>query len=197
MRKPLQFKLNGYKMWKRFCETMLKWLGWEGVGGIMPHKKAIIIGAPHTSAWDFVLSYLYYTAQGGKAHVIIKKEFFFWPMGPILRKMGGIPVDRSKGSRIVKQIIDEFERRDSLHLAITPEGTRKPTKRWKAGFHTIAKATGATVYIGFFDFGKKQIGWRETLELSDDSHADIKRLKAYYRDNGIKGKYPEMFCADD
>ena len=118
-------------------------------------------------------------------------------MGYILKKMGGIPVDRSKGGRIVKQIIDEFDKRESLHLAITPEGTRKYTKRWKAGFHTIAKATGATVYIGFFDFGKKLIGWKQTLELTDDASADIKTLKAYYRENNIVGKHPGLFCTEE
>ena len=84
-----------------------------------------------------------------------------------------------------------------MHLAITPEGTRDQNKRWKAGFHTIAKATGATVYLGFFDFGKKEIGWLETLELTDDPQNDIKRMKAYYRERGVVGKHPEMFTAED
>lgn len=87
--------------------------------------------------------------------------------------------------------------RDEMHLAITPEGTRKLNKRWKAGFHTIAKATGATVYLGFFDFGRKEVGWLETFELTDDSDADIRRMKAYYRNRGVKGKHPELFTTDD
>ena len=116
-------------------------LGWKVVAGQMPVKKGIIIGVPHTSIWDFVISWMYYTSVGGQASTVIKKELFFWPLGPILRGMGGIPVDRSKGVSLVKQVIDEFNSRDILHLAITPEGTRTRTKRWKAGFHAIAKAT--------------------------------------------------------
>ena len=172
-------------------------MGWKTINGVMPHKKAIIIGVPHTSAWDFVISYLYYTSVGGIAHIVIKREFFFWPLGYLLRKMGAIPIDRSKGTTVVKQIIKEMNIREQMHLAITPEGTRKLNKRWKAGFHTIAKATGATVYLGFFDFGRKEIGWIETLELTDDAEADIRRMKAYYREKGIVGKHPDQFSAEE
>jgi len=184
-------------MVQKICKLLLKWLGWKAVAGVMPDKKAIIIGVPHTSAWDFVISWIYYTSVGGKASTVIKKEFFFWPMNHILRWMNAIPVDRSKGASLVKQVIDEFNRRDTLHLAITPEGTRAATKRWKAGFHAIAKATGAKVYLGFFDWGKKEIGWYTTLELTDDAQADIKRMKAYYRELGVVGKHPERFTAEE
>jgi 1-acyl-sn-glycerol-3-phosphate acyltransferase len=176
---------------------MLRLWGWKIVNGVMPHKKAIIIGVPHTSAWDFVISYLYYTSVGGVAHIVIKREFFFWPLGYLLRKMGAIPIDRTKGTTVVKQIVKEMNNREQMHLAITPEGTRKLNKRWKAGFHTIAKATGATVYLGFFDFGRKEIGWIETLELTDDAEADLRRMKAYYRTKGIVGKHPDQFSAEE
>lgn len=134
---------------------------------------------------------------GGVAHIIVKKEFFFWPVGYFMKKMGALPVDRSRGASLVKQVIDEMNRRDSMHLAITPEGTRTLTKRWKAGFHAIAKATGATVYLGFFDWGKKEVGWYDTFELTDDAQADIKRMKEYYRNLGIVGKHPERFTLED
>lgn len=179
------------------CKFLLKLLGWKAVSGVMPHKKAIIIGVPHTSAWDFIISYLYYTSVGGVANIVIKKEFFFWPVGYFLRKAGAIPIDRSKGASVVKQIVAEMNSREVMHLAITPEGTREKTTRWKAGFHTIAKSTGAVVYLGFFDFGRKEIGWRDTLELTDDAQEDIRRMKAYYRNRGVLGKHPEKFTLDD
>ncbi|WP_372776178.1 1-acyl-sn-glycerol-3-phosphate acyltransferase [Mangrovibacterium sp.] len=182
---------------KAICCFLLKILGWKAVNGVMPHKKAIIIGVPHTSAWDFVISYLYYTSVGGVAHVFIKKEFFFWPVGALLRRAGGIAVDRTKGTTVVKQIIAEMNSRDTIHLAITPEGTRELTTHWKAGFHTIAKATGAVVYLGFFDFGKKEVGWIDTLELTDDAQEDIRRMKDYYRKRNLVGKYPEKFSLAD
>jgi len=179
------------------CRFLLKLLGWKAVNGVMPHKKAIIIGVPHTSAWDFIISYLYYTSVGGVANIVIKKEFFFWPVGFFLRKAGAIPIDRSKGASVVKQIIAEMNKREVMHLAITPEGTREKTNRWKAGFHTIAKSTGAVIYLGFFDFGRKQIGWIDTLELTDNPQDDIKRMKAYYRTRGLVGKHPDMSTFDD
>jgi len=179
------------------CRFLLKLLGWKAVNGVMPHKKAIIIGVPHTSAWDFIISYLYYTSVGGVANIVIKKEFFFWPVGYFLRRAGAIPIDRSKGASVVKQIVAEMNKRELMHLAITPEGTRELTKRWKAGFHTIAKATGAVVYLGFFDFGKKEIGWIETLPLTDDPQEDIRRMKAYYRTRGLVGRNPNQFTLDD
>lgn len=179
------------------CRFLLKALGWKAVNGVMPDKKAIIIGVPHTSAWDFIISYLYYTSVGGVANIVIKKEFFFWPVGYFLRKAGAIPIDRSKGASVVKQIVAEMNSRETMHLAITPEGTREKTTRWKAGFHTIAKSTGAVVYLGFFDFGRKEIGWRDTFELTDDAPEDIKRMKAYYRTRGLVGKHPEKFSFDD
>lgn len=182
---------------KYLCRILLKLWGWKTVNGVMPHKKAIIIGVPHTSAWDFVISYLFYTSVGGVAHVMIKKEFFFWPLGYFLRKMGALPIDRAKGATVVKQIINEMNSREQMHLAMTPEGTRQLNKHWKAGFHTIAKATGAEVYLGFFDFGRKEIGWLETLQLTDDPQADVKRMKAYYRMRKVKAKYPELFSAEE
>lgn len=184
-------------MLQGFAKFVFRMLGWKAAAGVMPSKKAIIIGVPHTSAWDFVISWLYYTSVGGTAHIIVKKEFFFWPVGYFMKKMGALPVDRSRGASLVKQVIDEMNRRDTMHLAITPEGTRTLTKKWKAGFHAIAKATGATVYLGFFDWGRKQVGWYETLELTDDAQADIKRMKEYYRKLGIVGKHPERFTLED
>ena len=181
---------------KYICRFLLKLLGWKAVNGVMPHKRAIIIAAPHTSAWDFIIAYLYYTSVGGVVHIVIKKEFFFWPLGFFLKKMGAIPIDRSRGISVVKQIIEEMNHHETFHLALTPEGTRKKSTRWKAGFHTIAKATGATVYMGFFDYGKKQIGWLDTAKLADDPEESVRRVKAYYRTLDIVGKHPGQFSAE-
>jgi len=182
---------------KRFCRFVLKVWGWKVMSGEVPELKAVIIGVPHTSIWDFVVSWLYYTSVGGKAHTIIKKEMFFWPLGPVLRKLGGVPVDRSKGVRAMKEIVDAFNKSEKFHLAITPEGTRKLTKNWKAGFHAIAKATGARDYLGYFDWGRKQVGWFKPFDITDDAQADIRRMKAFYREKGLTGKFPELYTAED
>ncbi|MGE4587522.1 MAG: 1-acyl-sn-glycerol-3-phosphate acyltransferase [Mangrovibacterium sp.] len=182
---------------KQICRFLMKLWGWKAVNGVMPHKKAIIFGVPHTSAWDFVISYLYYTSVGGLVHIMIKKEFFPRPLGFFLKKMGAIPIDRAKGATVVRQAISMMNSCEHFHLALTPEGTRARTTRWKAGFHKIARETGAVVYLGFIDWGKKEIGWTDTLQLTDDPAADIRRIKAYYKAKGVLGKYPGNFTFEE
>jgi 1-acyl-sn-glycerol-3-phosphate acyltransferase len=183
-------------MKKRICSFLLRLMGWKTEGGVVPEKKCIIIGVPHTSAWDFIISYLFYTAKGGKAHILIKKEFFFWPVGYFIKKMGGLSIDRSKGANVIRQTVQLFNEMEVLHLAMTPEGTRKRVTRWKGGFHTIAKNANIPVYLVCFDWGRKQASVWEKFELSDDVNEDIKRMKDYYREKGVRGKYPDQFTTD-
>ncbi len=181
---------------KWISKFILRLLGWKSIGSVVPEKKCIIIGVPHTSAWDFVISYFFYTGLGGKANVLIKKEFFFWPVGYFVRKMGGLPIDRSKGANVVRQVAQLFNENETLHLALTPEGTRKLNKNWKAGFHSIATLANVPVYLGSFDWGRKEIAIWEKFELTDNPKEDIKRMKDYYREKGVKGKFPEMFTTE-
>jgi 1-acyl-sn-glycerol-3-phosphate acyltransferase len=181
---------------KGICKFLLKILGWKTIGGSAPENKCIIIGAPHTSAWDFVISYLFYASKGAVANILIKKEFFFWPVGYFVRKMGGIPIDRSKGANVIRQTIQLFKERETMHLALTPEGTRTRTTKWKAGFHIIATEANIPVYLGSFDWGRKEITIGEKFELTDDSKQDIIRMKAYYKEKGIQGKFPDQFTTD-
>lgn len=180
-------------MWRKFCGFLLKSLGWTADSNPVPEDKCIILGVPHTSIWDFVISYLYYTSVGGKAYVMIKKEFFAGPLGWLLRKLGGLPVDRKNAASLVLSVIHEMNRCDKLHLAIAPEGTRKPVKRWKTGFHTIARETGVPVYLGYFDWGTKHVGRGERIELTDDAKADMKRIQEIYEGMHLTGKFPKDY----
>jgi 1-acyl-sn-glycerol-3-phosphate acyltransferase len=179
--------------WAKFCGWLLRRMGWESVGGPMKEKKAIVLGVPHTSVWDFLVSYLFYTQFGKVAHIMIKKEFFFWPLGPILRACGAVPVDRESAASMVRSLIHEMEQADEFHLAIAPEGTRKAAKRWKTGFHLIARETGSTVYIGYYDWGRKRISVGEPMELTDDPKADMQRIYDHYRPMGIQGLHKDGF----
>ena len=179
--------------WARFCGKMLRRMGWESVGGPMKEKKAIVLGVPHTSVWDFLVSYLFYTQFGKVAHIMIKKEFFFWPLGPILRACGAVPVDRESAASMVRSLIHEMDQADEFHLAIAPEGTRKAVKRWKTGFHLIAREPGATVYVGYYDWGRKRISVGEPFDLTDDPKADMQRIYDIYRPMGIQGKHKDGF----
>lgn len=182
---------------KYIARLILKILGWKYEPNPAPVPKCIILGVPHTSGWDFIISYFYYQAIGGKAYVMVKKEFFKGPLAPIVRAMGGIPVDRGRGAGAVKQVIDKINNSETLHLAIAPEGTRKLTKNWKTGFHTIARACNIPVYMGYYDWGIKKIGVGTEIKLTDDAQADLKRIRQHYKDQGIKGKHPECFTTGD
>ena len=94
---------------------------------------------------------------------------------------------------MVKSLIGEMEGEDTFILAIAPEGTRKATKRWKTGYHLIAKAVGCPVYLGYFDWGRKRVSAGEKLELTDDARADMKRIQAMYDDMHLVGKHPEKY----
>ena len=181
------------KGWARFCGWLLRRMGWTSVGGPVPEKKAVILGVPHTSFWDFVVAYLFYTAFGDVAHVMIKKELFFWPLGGILRACGCIPVDRSNASELVRSLIEQMEEDDTFKLAIAPEGTRKPVKRWKAGAIKIALAAGVPLYAGYFDWRTKRISCGEKLTLSGDIGADLAMVQKYYEGLHLTGKHKEKY----
>lgn len=180
-------------MWRKFCGFLLRLLGWTAVEPPVPENKCIILGVPHTSIWDFIISYLYYTSVGGKAYCMVKGELFIGPLGWILRKLGGVPVNRKKGASVALSVVHEMNKVEKMHLALAPEGTRKPVKRWKTGFHTIAKQVGCPVYLGYFDWGTKRVGRGEKFELSDDPKADMEKIQQIYEDMHLKGKHPKGY----
>lgn len=184
-------------MMKYFCKFLLRLLGWKAMDGPVPEAKCLILGVPHTSGWDFLISYLFYTSVGGKANIMVKKEFFWGPLGPLMKALGAVPVDRKHGTTVVRQMIEAVNHKEKIHLAIAPEGTRKCTANWKTGFHTIARACNIPVYMGYFDWGKKQVGRGERIQLTDDAKADLKRIQAHYRKMNLTGKRPGCFTTGD
>lgn len=181
--------------WSAFCRFVLtRIMGWTIDTGPAPSDKAILLGVPHTSKLDIVVSYLYYTGMGRRAHVMVKKEHMVGIVGWLIRKIGGIPVDRSSNAAMVRSLITEMEKAETFHLAIAVEGTRAPVKHWKTGYHLISKATGAPVYLAYYDWGTKHIGMRkEPFALTDDARADTDRIQAEYEKMGLVGKHPEKY----
>ena len=160
----------------------------------MPEDRVcVILGVPHTSIWDMAIAYFYYTSVGGKARVMIKKEAFFWPVGPLLKSMGAIPIDRKNPAALVANIISTMKDSETFHLAICPEGTRKAVTRWKTGYHTIATKVGCPVYLGYFDWKTKHIGCGKKFELSSDAREDTEKIKEIYESMHLTGKYPEKY----
>ena len=182
-----------YSRWARFCGWWLRKKGWIQDSGPVPEKRAIVLGVPHTSFRDFLIAYLFYSSYDWKAHIMIKKEFFFFPLGWFLRKVGCIPVDRSNPTALVKSLITEMNKKETFHLCIAPEGTRKATRRWKSGFHFIARETGVPVYAGYFDWRTKHVGIGEHFDLTDDVKADMKRLQEHYESLHLTGCRPDGY----
>lgn len=175
---------------------ILKLWGWKADGEAAPEQKCIILGVPHTCIADFLVAYFYYRSTGRKsAHVMIKKEFFVWPLSWILRKFGCIPVDRTSGATVVRSVIAEMEKcKGDFHLCIAPEGTRKAVHKWKMGYHSIARALDCPVYLGYFDWGRKRVGIGERFICTENARADTDLIQQKYEALKLTAKHPERYC---
>lgn len=171
-----------------------KLMGWTTVGELPPEKKVVFLAAPHTSIWDAAMGYMYFRTLGGRLKIMIKKEAFFWPANWIIRSIGGFPVDRSNSSSLMVGLIHEMQKADKFYLAICPEGSRKPVKKWKTGYHTIARETGCAVYLTFIDYKKKIVGISRKVELTDNARADTERIQGIYESMHLTPLYPENFA---
>ena len=177
----------------RFWRFVLKIFGWRFDAGNNPDiHRCVLIMAPHTSVWDFVIGRISLWILGVKAKILIKKEFFRFPLGPLLRHMGGVSIDRgNRHNNVVQQVVKKFEENEQFTLVVTPEGTRKYTKRWKHGFYDIAKGANVPIVLTYIDYAKKQSGVGESFIPSGDYDKDIIKIQNHYKNVGAK--YPENF----
>ena len=160
---------------KTLGRLVLKITGWK-VSGVLPvEPRSVIIAAPHTSNWDFVFLIAATSALGVRIHWLGKDSLFNHPLGFIMHWLGGIPVNRSKRTRLVSQIAERFQSQVSLHLVIPPAGTRAHTDRWRSGFYHIAQSAKVPVIFGFLDYPKKLAGISEAMPLSGRLQEDMDR----------------------
>lgn len=162
------------------ARTLLRLGGWRMAGTLPDLPKLVLIGAPHSSNWDGVWGMLVKVALGLDIRIFAKRELFWWPLGPILRRMGVIPVDRNAARGLIEQMLERFQQEDRFWLGIAPEGTRKRVERWKPGFWKIASAAGVPVLPAYFHYPEKIIGIGEPFQLTDDMDADMARIRAWY-----------------
>ena len=183
-------------MWKKFCNRLLyQWLGWT-VNVTEAHpEKCIICLAPHTSNWDFVIGQLYNGAAGLRSNFLMKKEWFFWPLGSIFKKMGGIPVYRAKHTSMTEAMAQTARQTAHFRLCITPEGTRKPVAEWKKGFYYIALGAKLPILLYGIDYDRKLIQCTKTLIPTGDIEQDMREIKRYFKD--FRGKRPENFTTGE
>lgn len=179
-------------MMQKFLRFLLyRLLGWQVEVTMTLPDKYIIALAPHTSNWDFIMGLLYSRAEGFRCDFMMKKEWFFWPLGPIFRKLGGIPVYRSKHTSLTDQLAQVARERDKFGLCITPEGTRKPTAEWKKGFYYIALKAELPILLFGLDYGQKRIVCTKSIIPNGDIDGQMQEIKEYFRP--FKGKKPGNF----
>lgn len=176
---------------QKISQFILKLFGWKLRVQVAEPQKSVICVAPHTSNWDFPIGKLSYLALGREASFLIKKSWFFFPMGYFFDAMGGVPVDRSKKSSVTDLMTEEFEKRSRFHLAITPEGTRSLVDKWKMGFYHIAVKANVPIQIAYIDYKKKEMGILDVFYPTGDENADLEKIQAYYRD--VQACFPEKF----
>ena len=174
------------------AKSILRLFGWN-TSGSLPNgiSKAVVIVAPHTSTWDFVIGRLTFWVSGVKIRFLIKQEAFFFPFGYLLKKLGGLPVNRGHRNNIVDQVVDLFNRNESLVVVITPEGTRRLVRHWKKGFYLISMTANVPIALGFIDYSKKTGGIGPLLYPTGDYEKDMNFIRDFYRDK--KGRHPERF----
>jgi 1-acyl-sn-glycerol-3-phosphate acyltransferase len=166
-------------------KLLYKAMGWR-FEPLPPYflNKHVIIGFPHTSNMDTVRAFTGFRIVKRTGHIMIKKEWFKWPMSMFLTAIGGIPVDRRSASGVVGQMVDVFNERDEFLLAIVPEGTRKEVKTIKTGFWHIAKAANVSIICWYLDNDHKITRWLGEVIPGDDKVADILKIRQIYADAG-------------
>lgn len=166
---------------QKICRVILRLSGWRIVGEFPDVSKLVLIAAPHSSNWDAIWGLLFKLSLGLNIKFLVKSEAFFWPLGAILRKVGGIPADRTAAHGVVGQMKTQFIKHERFWLLIAPEGTRKRVNKWKSGFWYIAHNLKVPVLLIYFHYPEKVIGIGPLIETSVNLNIDMQRIREFYR----------------
>ena len=174
---------------RRACARFLLWIArWHTVGEVP--SSGILVGAPHTSNWDWVAMLLLMWSGGVPPRVLIKAEIMRTPLGPLLRANGGISLDRQNPGNVVRDLLAEARTGEPFLLIIAAEGTRKKSDYWKSGFYRIAQQAGLPISLGFIDGPTHTMGFGPSLRPSGDVVADMDIIRAFYADK--HGIHPRL-----
>jgi 1-acyl-sn-glycerol-3-phosphate acyltransferase len=149
--------------------------------GIVP-QKGILVGAPHTSNWDWVATIAMCWLSSVQPTVLVKKEFFKGLFGPLLRATGGVPLDRSNPGETIRALLETAKGNETFLLCIAAEGTRTKTEYWKSGFYRISQQTGLPISLGFIDGATRTVGVGPTLTPTGNIGADMDIIREFYSD---------------
>jgi 1-acyl-sn-glycerol-3-phosphate acyltransferase len=170
------------------ARTIFRLAGWR-THVISPRtSRYVMIGAPHTSNWDFILMLFLMAIEGIPIRWMGKDSLFRGPMGVFMRSMGAIPVNRQERTNLVDQIAAKFDEYDELIIGLAPEGTRSKASRWRTGFYYIALKAEVPIVMAYVDYANKVIGVGPSIKPTGDIQADFVVIRDFY--TGIVGKYP-------
>jgi 1-acyl-sn-glycerol-3-phosphate acyltransferase len=154
-------------------------------------SRGVLVGAPHTSNWDWVLTLLLGWDFGIQIRLLVKQEFFRGPLGPLMRATGAVSLDRDNPGETVRELLAQAEGDEPFVLGLAAEGTRTKGEFWKSGFYRIAQQSGLPITLAFLDAPSRTIGWGPTFAPTGDVRADMDRVRDFYADkSGIR---PEGF----
>jgi 1-acyl-sn-glycerol-3-phosphate acyltransferase len=160
--------------------AVLGLLGWSIRGELPNLPKFIVVGAPHTSNWDWLLVMAVAYALRVRISWMVKHTFFRWPLKKLLVWQGGVVVNRQAANDVVGESISRFEQAKEFILCITPEGTRSKVQKWKTGFYHIAQGAKVPIVPAIFDYGRKQVRFAPLFNPTGDLVTDLGTLKAVY-----------------
>ena len=175
---------------KQFFQFWFWLFGWKIIGEKPKLDKYLVIVAPHTSNWDFLIGLAAKHIMDLHSEFLGKNSLFKIPiLGWFMRSIGGHPVDRSKNSNIVDQVVDLFNQHKKFVIALAPEGTRTYVPKLRTGFYHIAHKAGIPIAMVGFDYKRKVVEFKDLFYPTGDVEKDMEVILGYYRT--IPGKYPE------
>lgn len=177
----------------RVAATTLRALGWSFVTRPPSVPKFVGLALPHTSNMDGLLMVLLAQKIGLEMSWMVKDAVDKPVLGTVVRTVGGVFIERSESHGVVDQMIEQFARRDEFALLVPPEGTRSRSDRWKSGFYHIALGAKVPVVPGFLDYGRKEGGFGDPIELTGDVTADMDRIRAFYASRDPQPRYPDKY----
>lgn len=184
---PPSIPTRGWWLGRLIGRLVLVVARWSFSGAVPDVSKGVIIVAPHTSNWDFVIGAAAMLALDLDLRFLGKHTLFEGPLAPLMRFLGGIPVDRSQpGSGVVEEMGERMRSADRLLLALSPEGTRSSVEKWKSGFHRIALLGGVPIAPVTLDYGRREIRFGPLVAPSPDMDSDVKELQSFFE--GARGR---------
>ncbi len=175
-------------LFRLLARLLLRLGGWQLRGALPRDQSFVVIAYPHTSNWDVPFTLAVSLVFGLHIHWMGKSSLFRGPAGPLMKWLGGIPIELKQSRNVVQQMVDAFDACDELVVVISPEANRAYVETWRTGFYRIAEGAGVPIVLGFLDFYSREGGYLGSFRPSGDLERDLAELRSAYR--GIEGKYP-------